>query len=285
MGSSFPRGSRPPAFSRCGSTRSRMIGLRLPLLRRTCSARRGVHGARAGAQRSGRLARRKPKRIGVPQVRVDRSHDNARFDGDEVDADERHADPGIDDDALIEDAVEDIDEARAAWTAFNDRHLLTPFCLELSLELRDARLESRDIPGADPVSLALATKRRVVPPPVESDLLGLVDRAHQESDADREQLDVRERHADVARDHEALVQDAVEEIDERRGLLLPGGHAAHAHGAAAIRSWMSSWSSPNCSAISPTFCSSLMSATPTRSTSSSVKVSLSIRRIAWRSST
>src|SRR5437773_8037507 len=155
-------------------------------------------------------------------------------------ADERHADPGIDDDALIEDAVEDIDEARAAWTAFNDRHLSTPSCLELSLELRDARLETRDIAGADPVSLALATESGIVPPPVESDLLSLVDRAHQQSDADREQLDVRERHAHVTRDHEALVQDAVEELDERGGLLRPGRHRAHAHDAAATRSWMSS---------------------------------------------
>src|ERR1700687_5055236 len=140
----------------------------LPLLRGTSSARRGVNGARAGAQRSGRLARRKAKRVGVPQVSVDGGDDHTCFDGDEVDADERHAHPSVDDDALVQDAVEHIDETRTTRTAFYDRHLLTPFCLELSLELRDPRLETRDVPGADAVSLARAAESRLVPPPVEA---------------------------------------------------------------------------------------------------------------------
>src|SRR6185503_7707487 len=157
-------------------------GSGLPLLRRTCSARGGVNGARASTKRSGRLARRKAKRICVPQVGVDGGDDDARFDRDQVDANERHAHPRVDDDSFVQDAVEYIDEARATWTAFNDRHLLAPFCLELSLELRDARFEPRDLAGADPVSLARAAERRLISPPVESDLLGLVDRAHKEPD-------------------------------------------------------------------------------------------------------
>src|SRR6266545_2823598 len=189
-------------------------------------------------------------------------------------------------DAFVEDAVEHIDEARAARTTFYDSHLLTPFCPQLSLELGDARLEARDVAGDDAVSLALAAERGLAPPPVEADLLRLVDRTHEQPDADREQFDVRERNAHVSGDDEPLVEDAVEEIDKgRRFVLLSGREAAHAHVAAPIRSWMSSRSSPNCSASSPTFCSNRMSARPTRSISSSVSVPPSIRWIAWRSST
>src|ERR1044071_602951 len=54
----------------------------------------------------------------------------------------------------------------------------------------------------------------VVAPPVEADLLGLVDGADEEADADGEQLDLRERDPDVARDHQPLVQDPVEHVDQ-----------------------------------------------------------------------
>src|SRR5581483_4366099 len=64
-------------------------------------------------------------RLGVPQVGVDRGDDDAGFDGDQVDADERDAYPGVDDDAFVEDAVEDVDEARAAGCSFN-WHLVGP---------------------------------------------------------------------------------------------------------------------------------------------------------------
>src|SRR4029079_6669563 len=83
--------------------------------------------------------------------------------------------------------------------------------LQLLLELRDARLQPRDL-----VARGVARETRFVTPPVEPDLLGLVDRADQEPDTDREQLDVRERDADVAGDDQTLVEHAVEQVDERR---------------------------------------------------------------------
>src|SRR5919108_543881 len=57
---------------------------------------------------------------------------------------------------------------------------------ELALELGDAALQARQ--GA--VRVRCATQGRVVAPPVEADLLGLVDGADQQADADGEQLDV-----------------------------------------------------------------------------------------------
>src|SRR6266850_7852834 len=58
------------------------------------------------------------------------------------------------------------------------------------------------------LQLGMARSRRqvvVVLPPVESDLLRLVDGADDQPDADGEELDLGERHLDVARDDEALV--------------------------------------------------------------------------------
>src|SRR5438034_2980008 len=49
-------------------------------------------------------------RFGVLQVRVDRRHHHARFHGDEIDADQRDTHPGVDDDALVEHAIENVDE-------------------------------------------------------------------------------------------------------------------------------------------------------------------------------
>ena len=61
----------------------------------------------------------------------------------------------------------------------------------------------------------------IVFPPVEADLLRLVDGADEQSDPDRQQLDFRERHFDIARDDEPFVQDPVEYVDEPRGSSLP----------------------------------------------------------------
>jgi hypothetical protein len=55
---------------------------------------------------------------------------------------------------------------------------------------------------------------RVMPPPVEADLLRLVDRANEQPDLDRDQLDVGEVDLDVAGDDEAFVQHTVEDIDQ-----------------------------------------------------------------------
>ena len=62
----------------------------------------------------------------------------------------------------------------------------------------------------------LAARRQmpVVLPPVEPDLLRLVDGADHEADADRQQLDFGKRHLDIAGDDQALVEDAVENVDK-----------------------------------------------------------------------
>src|SRR5262245_41995753 len=54
----------------------------------------------------------------------------------------------------------------------------------------------------------------IVFPPVETNLLRLVDGTNHQSDADRQQLDLGERHFDIARNHESLVEDAVENVDQ-----------------------------------------------------------------------
>src|SRR6185369_9719069 len=88
---------------------------------------------------------------------VDRRHHDARFDGDQVDTDERDAYPGIDDDALVEHAVEDVDEAASALCPFN-RHRSIPLGtspfpslrpstarVRLGGQCRDASLEAPDL--------------------------------------------------------------------------------------------------------------------------------------------
>src|SRR5262245_8943389 len=58
-------------------------------------------------------------------------------------------------------------------------------------------------------------------PPVETDLLGLIDRADEEADADGQKLDFRERHLDIASDHEPLVENTIEDVDQTRGSSVP----------------------------------------------------------------
>ena len=79
--------------------------------------RLGRRGARARARLRDR--RDRTDRLGVLEVRVDRGDDDARLDGDEVDADEGHAHPRVDDDPLVENAIENVDEARSTRCAFN----------------------------------------------------------------------------------------------------------------------------------------------------------------------
>src|SRR5436190_8029417 len=61
----------------------------------------------------------------------------------------------------------------------------------------------------------------IVFPPVESDLLRLVDRTNQQPDADRQELDFRERDFDIARNHEPLVEHPIENIDEPGRSAVP----------------------------------------------------------------
>src|SRR5437879_5169904 len=97
--------------------------------------------------------------------------------------------------------------------------------LELPLEQADL-LAQRIVLRV--VAVAPGRQVVIVLPPVQADLLRLVDRADDEADADGEELDLGERHLDVAGDDEALVEDAVEHVDEAACLMSPqlqlGGH-------------------------------------------------------------
>ena len=112
------RGDLAPAL-----LRRRHWSARLLFERRQLRAQRGVLRDDVLVRRQLRLRARHRRhladRFRVLQVGVDRGDDDARFDGDQVDADERDADPGVDDDALVEHAVENVDETRAACGAFN----------------------------------------------------------------------------------------------------------------------------------------------------------------------
>src|SRR6185436_3580669 len=70
-----------------------------------------------------------------------------------------------------------------------------------------------------PSDLGGPREMRVGAPPVHADLLGLVDRAHDEADTDGEELDLGQGDADVPGDQEPLVEDAVQDVHE------PGGGA------------------------------------------------------------
>src|SRR2546423_14156964 len=89
---------------------------------------------------------------------------------------------------------------------------------------RDPPLEQPELLAKFQIFLQhlLAPRREmsVVLPPVETDLLSLVDRANHQADTNREELDFRERHLDIARDNEALVEHTIENIDQ------PGAAAA-----------------------------------------------------------
>src|SRR5437879_1345854 len=55
----------------------------------------------------------------VLPIRRDRRDDDTSLDGDEVDADERDAHPGVDDDALVEHAIQNVDEAAPGSRSLN----------------------------------------------------------------------------------------------------------------------------------------------------------------------
>jgi len=65
--------------------------------------------------------------------------------------------------------------------------------------------------------MRVSAQARISFPPVEADLLGLVNRANEEPDLDGEELDVGEVDLDVADHDEALVEHAIENVDETVG--------------------------------------------------------------------
>jgi len=54
-------------------------------------------------------------------------------------------------------------------------------------------------------------------PPVEADVLGLVDRTDQQPDPNRQELHFRERHFDIARHDEPFVEHSIKDFDQPRG--------------------------------------------------------------------
>jgi hypothetical protein len=60
----------------------------------------------------------------------------------------------------------------------------------------------------------------VVLPPIQADLLGLVDRADDEADAEGEKLDVGEGDLDVPCHDQALVEDQLEDVHEARAARM-----------------------------------------------------------------
>src|SRR5436309_1547352 len=87
------------------------------------------------------------------------------------------------------------------------------------------------------------TQGGIVTPPIQPYLLGLVKGAHQQPDLDREQLDIGQRDFDVASDDQALVQNAIEDVDQ------PRRSARHDIGSICIRHYV----------LSPLACSGLPS--------------------------
>src|SRR6267143_3704149 len=60
--------------------------------------------------------------LAVPEIRRDGGNHDVGFDGEHVYADERHPGAGIDDDALVEHPVQNIDVACAATGALHGHH-------------------------------------------------------------------------------------------------------------------------------------------------------------------
>jgi len=62
----------------------------------------------------------------------------------------------------------------------------------------------------------------IVFPPVEPDLLRLVDRADDQPDPDCEELDFRQRNFDVTCDRQSLVENAIKNVDEATDTMTIG---------------------------------------------------------------
>src|SRR6185503_3085024 len=61
----------------------------------------------------------------------------------------------------------------------------------------------------------------IVLPPVEPNLLRLVDGADEQTDPNREEFDLGQRHFDVARHDETLVEDTIENVNETGRAPVP----------------------------------------------------------------
>jgi hypothetical protein len=68
----------------------------------------------------------------------------------------------------------------------------------------------------------------IVPPPIESDFLCLVERTDEQSDPDRQEFDFRQRNLDVARDHKSFVEYPIQYVDKTGGAMMRGNLEGHA---------------------------------------------------------
>ena len=90
--------------------------------------------------------------------------------------------------------------------------------LDLPFQLTDLRAQIVGLRHRP--ALAAGRQVPIVTPPVQPDLLRLVERADQQAYPDRQELDLRERDLDVAGDHEALVEHPIENVDETCSAMI-----------------------------------------------------------------
>lgn len=87
--------------------------------------------------------------------------------------------------------------------------------IQLPLDPVQSRVNIRRERGRrTPTGYAPRGETRIVLPPVDSDLLGFVYRADEQTYLDRQQLDIREVNFDITCNDQAFVEDAVEDIDQ-----------------------------------------------------------------------
>src|SRR5687767_12123637 len=75
----------------------------------------------------------------------------------------------------------------------------------------------------------------IVPPPVQANLLGLIDGADHQADADGEQLDLGNRDLDIAGDDQPLVEYSIENVDEARSASVADLHGISRHSGASVK--------------------------------------------------
>src|SRR6266850_1844411 len=88
--------------------------------------RRDTGEQRSQARAAPGRRRRRADDFGELQVSRDRRDNDACLDRDQVDADERDADPGVDDDALVEHPIENLDEATVTGDALDPHSRIPP---------------------------------------------------------------------------------------------------------------------------------------------------------------
>src|SRR5687767_3204769 len=75
----------------------------------------------------------------------------------------------------------------------------------------------------------------IVPPPIEANLLGLVDGAHHQANADGEQLHLGNRDLDIAGDDQPLVEYSIENVDEARSASVADLYGISRHSGASVK--------------------------------------------------